>query len=75
VKLMELLKSIGLAGMLAFASAGLAAAQTDFPNKNITLIVPFSAGGGEQRFNAECRSSNLTARQRTTLSSVCYMET
>jgi tripartite-type tricarboxylate transporter receptor subunit TctC len=45
VKPMELLKSIRIAGMLAFASAGLAAAQTDFPNKNMTLIVPFAAGG------------------------------
>src|SRR6266446_1425051 len=45
VKPMEFLKSIGLAGMLAFASAGSVAAQTDYPNKNITLIVPFAAGG------------------------------
>ena len=29
-------------------------------------------GGGEQQFNAECRSSNVTARQRTTLSRVRY---
>jgi putative tricarboxylic transport membrane protein len=42
---MALLESVGLAGMLAFASASSAAAQADYPSKNITLMVPFAAGG------------------------------
>jgi tripartite-type tricarboxylate transporter receptor subunit TctC len=42
---MVLLKSIGLAAVLAFACAAPAVAQTDYPSKNITLIVPFAAGG------------------------------
>jgi tripartite-type tricarboxylate transporter receptor subunit TctC len=45
VKPMALLKSVGLAGMLALASAAPAAAQAEYPSKNITLMVPFAAGG------------------------------
>jgi tripartite-type tricarboxylate transporter receptor subunit TctC len=45
VKPMILLKSAALAAMLALASAAPAAAQADYPSKNITLMVPFAAGG------------------------------
>ncbi|MFL6800124.1 MAG: tripartite tricarboxylate transporter substrate binding protein BugD [Xanthobacteraceae bacterium] len=38
-------RSVVLAGILATGFAGAAAAQADYPNKNVTLIVPFAAGG------------------------------
>ena len=39
-------KTIGLAlAGLAFALAGTQAAQADYPERAVTVIVPFSAGG------------------------------
>jgi tripartite-type tricarboxylate transporter receptor subunit TctC len=42
---MSLLKYVRLTVLLMLASAASAAAQADYPSRNITLIVPFAAGG------------------------------
>lgn len=51
--------AVGFAAMAAAATSGIAAAQEAFPSKVIKFVVPYSAGGGQDRWARVVASSAI----------------